>query len=71
MGSYQSGNFAQDLEPATIEEATKQHPRLVNTIRVFVPGLTDEQIGRIVGLIEGTCSACLEDSYGCHCWNDE
>ena len=52
------------LSPA---EAEATFPRLREVADAVVPGLTDDQLARVVSLVVDTCSSCYQDNAGCGC----
>ena len=52
------------LSPA---EAEATFPRLWEVADAVVPGLTDDQLARVVSLVVDTCSSCYQADAGCGC----
>jgi hypothetical protein len=52
------------LSPA---EAKAEYPRLWEVADVLVPGLTDDELGRVVSLVVDTCPACYGGHRRCRC----
>ena len=52
------------LSPA---EAESLFPRLWEIADALVPGLTDDQLARVVSLVADTCPSCHQDNAGCGC----
>ena len=52
------------LSPA---EAEATFPRLWAVADAVVPGLTDDQLARVVSLVADTCSSCYQADTGCGC----
>ena len=52
------------LSPA---EAEATFPRLWAVADAVVPGLTDDQLARVVSLVVDTCPSCYQGDAGCGC----
>ncbi len=48
-------------------EAQATFPRLWEAADAAVPGLTDQQLARVVSLVVDTCPSCYREDAGCGC----
>lgn len=59
-----------EVEILTQDEA-KSYTDLYATARSMFPGLSEDEIARIVSLVVDTCPYCRMDNRRCQCWRDE
>ncbi len=65
---HQRSTWVREILSPTEAEAT--FPRLWEAADAAVPGLTDQQLARVVSLVVDTCPSCYRDDAGCGCRGD-
>ena len=58
-------NWVREILSPVEPEAT--FPRLWEIADAIVPGLTDDQLARVVSLVVDTCPSCYQGHAGCGC----
>ncbi len=64
FGQQRSAWVREILSPT---EAHAAFPRLWEVADAVVPGLTDDQLARVISLVVDTCPSCFRDDAGCGC----
>ncbi len=49
------------------DEAKAEYPRVWEVAEILVPGLTDDELGRVESLVVDTCPACYGGDRRCRC----
>ncbi len=62
---HQRSTWVREILSPTEAEAT--FPRLWEAADAAVPGLTDQQLARVVSLVVDTCPSCYRDDASCGC----
>ena len=47
------------------------YEKLYETIKHYLPKLSEEEIKTAMRVFLGTCHRCYQAEAGCQCWNDE
>lgn len=60
-----------EVDLLSFEEAQKEYPRLLTTADKMFPGMSAEDLAKVVSLTVGTCRSCSDAPRDCYCSRDD
>ena len=64
-----NNGIARKIQQWAMDVSYSKHNLFIQ--RLVTEGFDDEQILKVIGVVDRTCMICYDGDKGCQCWNDE